>query len=320
MTISLVDTSTLSSPMTLDAFKKNQNAVGIFCAFSAYIIWGFQPMYWKAIITVDPWVVIAHRYCWTTLAIFLFIVLSGQWHSVVATARKFQKECWKFGVLALASLMALLNWWFNIYAPMNGHIVELGIGLFLTPLLSILLGVVFYRERLNIFQKISVSLAILGVAIMFWRFGTIPWISLGVSSTWATYGALKKRILLIPAVAIFFESLIAVPFALTFLYYVGESAFFARLGDFEFTAWALVGTGVITSVPLIAYTYATNYLPLNLLGFCQYLSPILVLCLGIFVYGKKFGWDEIFPMTFVWAGIFVYLFGPRLFHSSSKAH
>lgn len=233
---------------------------------------------------------------------------------------KFQKECWKFGVLALASLMALLNWWFNIYAPMNGHIVELGIGLFLTPLLSILLGVVFYRERLNIFQKISVSLAILGVAIMFWRFGTIPWISLGVSSTWATYGALKKRILLIPAVAIFFESLIAVPFALTFLYYVGESAFFARLGDFEFTAWALVGTGVITSVPLIAYTYATNYLPLNLLGFCQYLSPILVLCLGIFVYGEKFGWDEIFPMTFVWAGIFVYLFGPRLFHSSSKAH
>ena len=146
------------------------------------------------------------------------------------------------------------------YAPMNGHIVELGIGLFLTPLLSILLGVVFYRERLNIFQKISVSLAILGVAIMFWRFGTIPWISLGVSSTWATYGALKKRILLIPAVAIFFESLIAVPFALTFLYYVGESAFFARLGDFEFTAWALVGTGVITSVPLIAYTYATNSL------------------------------------------------------------
>ena len=120
--------------------------------------------------------------------------------------------------------------------------------------------------------------------------------------------------------AIFFESLIALPFALAFLYYVGESGFFARLGDFDFTAWALVGTGVITSVPLIAYTYATNYLPLNLLGFCQYLSPILVLCLGIFVYEEKFGWDEIFPMTFVWAGILVYLLGPKLFRSSPKSN
>ena len=87
--------------------------------------------------------------------------------------------------------------------------------------------------------------------------------------------------------------------------------FFSQLINMDTTVWALVGTGILTSVPLITYTYATNYLPLNLLGICQYLSPILTLCLGVFVYDEHFGLQELLPMMFVWVGIALFLLGQQ---------
>ena len=298
--------------MTLTALKNNPQAIGILSAFVAYFIWGLQSAYWKVFSGLDAWVVIAHRYCWTTVALFLFIVLGRRWHEVVETTKEVFSHRTKLVIFLLASFFAVVNWWVNIFAPMHGHVVELGIGLFLTPLMSVMLGVLFFRERLNSVQKLSVILAIVGVALMLVEFGAFPWIALGVSSTWAIYGALKKKILLDPTVAIFLESIVVVPFALLYLSNVEGMSFASDLTGFDATAWALAGTGILTSVPLIAYTYATNYLPLNVLGFCQYLSPILTLCLGGFVYNEHFGWDELFPMSFIWLSIVLYLFGPRL--------
>ena len=194
---------------------------------------------------------------------------------------------------------------------MAGHVVELGMGLFLTPLMSVVLGVIFYRERLNLLQSLAVLSATVGVAIMLIHFGHFPWIALGVSSTWAVYGALKKKINLEPTVAIFLESILVLPFALAYLWCAGGGTFFAKLSHADMTVLALIGTGILTSAPLVAYTYATNYLALNLLGFCQYISPILTLVLGIFVYQESFGWEKIYPMLFVWLGIVLFIFGQR---------
>lgn len=101
------------------------------------------------------------------------------------------------------------------------------------------------------------------------------------------------------------------PFALAYLWCAGGGTFFAKLFHADMTALALIGTGILTSAPLVAYTYATNYLALNLLGFCQYISPILTLVLGIFVYQESFGWEKIYPMLFVWLGIVLFIFGQR---------
>lgn len=298
--------------MTLTRITNNEQIIGILGAFAAYLVWGLQPIYWKLFSALDAWLVIAHRYCWTTLALLLFIVLTGQWNHFLKTIQELKSRYWHVTILIVVSFIAVINWWINIFAPMSGHVVELGIGLFLTPLMSVMLGVIFFRERLNIIQKISVLLAIIGVGIMLIQFGSFPWIALGVSSTWAVYGALKKTIRLVPTFAIFLESAIVIPFALIFLAMVDDVGFFSQLAELNVTAWALIGTGILTSVPLITYTYATNYLPLNVLGFCQYLSPILTLCLGVFVYQEDFGWDELIPMCFVWVSIILYLIGQRV--------
>lgn len=303
--------------MILMSSVKNERVIGVLGAFAAYLIWGLQPIYWKIFSALDAWLVIAHRYCWTTLVLLVFIILTGQWNSLLETVTELRRRHWHITILVIVSFIAVINWWINIFAPMSGHVVELGIGLFLTPLMSVMLGVIFFRERLNIIQKFSVILAVTGVAIMLIQFGNFPWIALGVSSTWAVYGALKKTIRLAPTVAIFLESIFIVPFALIFLAFADDAGFFAQLAELDVTAWALIGTGILTSVPLITYTYATNYLPLNVLGFCQYLSPILTLCLGVFIYGEHFGLKELFPMSFIWLSIALYLIGQR-FHANFR--
>lgn len=281
--------------------------IGLMGAFTAYLVWGLQPIYWKTLVNVDPWEVIAHRYCWSAFFLFLFVTCTGQMKTLRQTIGKL--DLFNFVLLILVSLIAVLNWWINIFAPIAGHVVELGIGLFLTPIMSVVLGVVFYRERLSFYQKLSVLLAVIGVCIMLIRFGQFPWIALGVSATWAVYGALKKKLYLQPSVAIFLETIIVAPFALIYLIFIGTADFITMLGEGDLVAWALIGTAILTSVPLITYTYATNYLPLNMLGFCQYISPTLTLCLGIFVYHESFGIDELLPMLFVWGSIALFFYG-----------
>ena len=277
-------------------YDRQQLMVGLLGAFTAYLIWGLQPIYWKTLSSVDAWIVIAHRYCWSCVFLIAFILCVRQWRELKETVHALISHPFNSFLLAIVSLIAVINWFINIFAPISGHVVELGIGLFLTPIMSVMLGVIFYKERLNRLQLISVVLAVIGVAIMLIRFGQFPWIALGVSST---------------SIAIFLESIIVLPGALLILAFADGESFFNMFSQNNMTAWALIGTGILTSLPLITYTYATNYLPLNILGFCQYISPILTLGLGVFVYKESFGLNELLPMLFVWVSIVLFFIGQR---------
>lgn len=292
----------------MDRQNNHNLMIGLAGSVTAYFIWGLQPIYWKTLDEFNAWTVIAHRYCWTAVFLLLFLYLSGQANILRETLNSLRGQLFKLSLLVVVSVVAVLNWWINIFAPMAGHVVELGIGLFLTPIMSVILGVVFYRERLNFVQKVSVLLALVGIGIMLVRFGGFPWIALGVSSTWAIYGAVKKKLYLNPSVSILLETIFVVPFAAAFLMLNDDvSSFVGMLDDNGMLALALIGTGILTSVPLITYTYATNYLPLNMLGFSQYLSPMLTLCLGVFVYKEPFRMNELVPLVFIWSSIAVFV-------------
>lgn len=290
--------------------SRNRNLIiGVLGAVTAYLVWGLQPIYWKALAQLDAWVVLAHRYCWTAVFLIVFIGLTGQFALLCETTRQlFQKKS-KLLLLILISFIALLNWWMTVFAPINGYVVELGIGQFLTPVMSVFLGVVFFREYLSFMQKISMLLALVGIFIMLIHFGQFPWIALGISSTWAAYGALKKKISLDPTIAIFLETIVVVPFAIVFLHATADSIFKVLETDLVLGLF-LIGTGILTSAPLIAYTYATNCLPLSLLGFCQFISPMLTLCLGIFVYKEPFRINELLPLLFIWSSIVIFILDP----------
>ena len=193
---------------------------GLLAAVGAYLCWGFMPLYWALFGGVRGWEVIGHRVLWSLILISAFLMLIGRFSEIFSTLRTFKKQPIQYFNLFAAAAIAAINWWINVYAATSNQVVELGIGMFLTPLFTVALGVVFFRERLSRLKQLSVFLPFLGVCIMIYTLGRMPWIALGVSSSWALYGVFKKRLGIDPWVSNALEASLMLPFAIAYLFYL----------------------------------------------------------------------------------------------------
>ena len=256
----------------------NNQVKGLAASFGAYLCWGFMPLYWALFGHVRGWEVIGHRVLWSLLIISALLLLLGRLEVIKSTVRGVVRSKIQLFNLFMAAVLAAVNWWINVYSVSINQVLELGIGMFLTPLISVVLGVIFFRETLSRLKWVSVILPAIGVLLMIYMFGRIPWIALGVSSTWALYGVFKKRLGINPWVSNLLEASLMLPFACVYLYYLwttGQGAFIA--GGTQIT-WLLISVGLVTSVPMILFSAAANYLPMSILGFTQYLNPFASLC------------------------------------------
>ena len=256
--------------------------LGLTGAIVSYLSWGLMPIYWNLLEGAGSVEVIAHRILWSLLFIPLVMAVRGKLRSAWSDIKSIFTSPVTALLLATATCFAGLNWWINVIAVLSGHVVELGIGTILTPLISVSCGVLFFHERLSRTKTAGVMLAMTGVLIMIVSFGHFPWISLGVSATWGIYGALKKKLMLDAWVSILLEALMMMPVAFGYVFWlssIGENHFLPTVNP-ELSL-CLAGTGIVASIPLIFFTIAAVNLPMNVLGFCQYISPILTLLLGI---------------------------------------
>lgn len=290
-------------PVTL-----SERRAGLAAAVISYVFWGFMSIYWSLLREADSWEVIAHRVLWSLVFLLFAMAVRGRFHEIRETAATLRQDRKRLLVMLTAAFFAALNWWINVIGVVTDHVVELGIGTFLTPLISVMLGVLFFGEHLPRIKKIAVALAAVGVGIMIVSFGSFPFITLGVSLTWGIYGALKKKLMLEAWVSIILEAALMLPVALGYIAWLhaNGNGHFVTAGT-ELTL-ALAGTGIMTSIPLICFTIAAMKLPMNVLGFCQYLAPILTLLLGIFWFGESFGGRELLPLIWIWSGIGLFLF------------
>lgn len=255
-------------------------------ATAAYVWWGFLPLFWAIFDPVgNGWEVIAHRIFWTGVLLTVWIAIAVGWARFDDFVRTIRQSHRQTVLLLCAAVVSALNFWVNVAGVIAGHVVELGIGTFLTPLLTIALGIVFFRERPPLLTWIAIASALAGVAVMIVQFGHFPSYALMVSSTWAAYGALKKALMVDAVLSL---------------------------------AAAFVATGVMAAVPLVAFTIGAMRLSLSVLGFIQYLAPILIVALGVFVFGEPFGAREILPLSFIWLGIAVFLAGQVREHKNSS--
>ena len=294
--------------LSMSAFTLSERRSGLLAAIVSYLFWGFMSVYWSLLAEADSWEVIAHRVLWSLVFLLLAMALRGKLNEVLETARLLWADRRRLMIMLSAAFFAALNWWINVIAVLTDHVVELGIGTFLTPLISVSLGVIFFGERLSLLKKGAIALAAVGVGIMIVGFGHFPWISLGVSLTWGIYGALKKKLMLEAWVSIILEAALMLPAALAYIgwLHAGGLGHFGT-GGIGLTL-ALAGTGIMTSIPLICFTLAAMKLPMNVLGFCQYIAPVMTLLLGIFWFGEPFGGRELLPLIFIWSGIALFLF------------
>jgi chloramphenicol-sensitive protein RarD len=268
-------------------------------------------LYWKQLVDISPDNILANRIIWSFVFVLIIVVFKGRLSEL---QYQISKNIGQSTVLFFCGLIISANWFTYIYAVNTNHIVEASLGYYISPLLTIFLGRVVLKETLSFFQWISVILAGIGVGIMTISFGSIPVIALILAFSFSIYGLLKKRIEAEVDIGLALETLAPLPLAfgyLVFLYLKGESVY-SNLSYIEM--FFLLGTGVITVIPLMLFSYGAKRIPLTTVGFIQYIAPTISLFLGLYLYNETFTRIHLVTFTFIWIALFLYTFSQiRLF-------
>ena len=285
-----------------DDAEKSRETLGLVAGIACFTTWGLIPVYWKLIASVPATEILAHRFVWTS--IFLSVLLSWQtrWNEVSATVRSRRALIYCLtGGIAIAS-----NWFLFIWAVNIGRVIETSLGYFMTPLMNVLFGALFLRERLTRLQLVSVLLALLGVLNLTFGYGRFPWIAVLLCVSFGLYGLLRKKSGTAAIPGLFVETILLLPLAIIFLIYLKQShaLVFGRAG--WWLSILLVSTGVVTAIPLFWFGYATRHLRLITIGFLQYLSPIGSFFLGVFLYHEPFTRGHLVTFVLIWIALVVF--------------
>lgn len=276
-------------------------------ALSTYLIWGVLPLYWNLLAWAEANEILAHRIIWSFVFMVVVLMVTKRWQSFKEDCRALWQDKKRGAILLLAAFTISLNWLTYIWAVNHGHVIDTSIGYYINPLMSVLFGIVFFRERISGLKKISLLLAAIGIVLMTYQLGKLPWVAVVLAVSFSVYGALKKQLHLNPFSSITLETLLMVPFAVP---YIGMLIMMSPANHFSLAtpdlALYLMGTGVVTAVPLVLFSYGANLLPLNVLGFFQYISPTIGLLLGIFFFHETFGMAQISALGFVWVAIVLF--------------
>lgn len=275
---------------------------GIFYAASAYFLWGLLPIFWKALHNVPALEILAHRIVWGLAVTLLLVAYRRRDPWLAAVLRN------KYTLLTFATsaLLLSINWFVYIWAVNAGYIVEVSLGYFINPLINVLLGVLFLKERLRVGQGIAVAVALSAVLYLTVQYGTLPWIALVLACSFGGYGLLRKTATLGSLEGLTLETLLLSAPALAYLLYresIGSAAFIhAGVG----TSLLLACAGVITAVPLLLFAAGARRITLTTLGLLQYIAPTLQFLLGVLVYGEALTPQRLIGFCLIWLALAIY--------------
>jgi chloramphenicol-sensitive protein RarD len=274
---------------------------GVWFALSAYGLWGVLPVYWKWLQAVPAVQILAHRIVWSFVFLAGLILLR---RDALALWRSVDRR--NLAVYSMASALLSANWLTYIWAVNAGRIVESSLGYFINPLVSVLLGVVFFREHLRPVQWLAVGIAGFGVAYLTWQHGALPWVALALAGTFAFYGLLKKKAPLSSLHGLTFETGIMWLPAVGFLFLV-ETSGNGQAGRAGGSTWALLlFTGVVTGLPLLWFAAAARRINLSTIGILQYVAPTGQLLIGVAVYHEPFDRVRWIGFTLIWTALAIY--------------
>ena len=282
--------------------QQNRSTIGILAAASSFVSWGLLPLYWKSLSGVPALEIICHRVVWSVFCTGLLLLFTGGFAGM-------GKTLWTRRSLILLACSATLiggNWYLYIWSVNAGHVLEASLGYYLNPLVNVVLGMAVFRDRLSRTQALAVGLAACGVAVQLAARGRLPWIALALAVTFGLYGMVRKLMALDSLPGLFAETLVlALPAGgwLAWLAVAGQGG----LGHLGLgTDMLLVGAGVVTTLPLLAFAFGARRITMTTLGVLQYLSPTGMLLLGVLVYGESFGTAQAATFGLIWAGVILY--------------
>ncbi len=272
---------------------------GLLHGVAAYGLWGLVAAYWKLLKTVDPVELVAHRAVWGLAAFCVLVIAAGQGRALRAALRDRRTV----GVMLLSATLLAVNWSIFVWATISGHLLDASLGYFINPLVSVALGTIVLRERLRRLQWIAIAFAAGGVGVLTWRGGQVPWIALVLASTFGAYGLVRKMAKVEALVGSTIETIVMVPIAVVYICALGGGAL---VHGGATTTLLLIGTGVVTAVPLILFTSAARLLPLSTVGFLQYLAPTGQFLLAVLAFGEPLAHDKLAAFALIWSGLAVF--------------
>jgi chloramphenicol-sensitive protein RarD len=286
--------------------KNNEMKKGILYAVFSYLLWGLLPIYWKLLGNVQADEILANRVIWSFVFMLILIIATGKWSLFIETIKSFKENKKLFWALVIASILISCNWYIYIWAVNHGHIVQTSLGYYINPLVSVLLGIIFLKERLSKAQSLSFLLAAAGVLILSLSYHQFPWVALLLALTFGFYGLAKKLIKVDSAIGLALETMVVTPIALIYvlgLFMQGQQSFLTVSYTTDFL---LIGAGAATAVPLLYFAKGAQIIPLSMLGFVQYISPTITLILGVFVYGEEFTKVHLLSFLCIWTALTLY--------------
>lgn len=286
--------------------KLTERQLGIVYGIAAFGLWGTFPLYWKAVNNITAFEILAHRIFWSCLFMIALLIVLGKAKTSLQEVITLFKKPKNVILVSLASIFISINWCTYIWAVNDGRIIETSLGYYINPLVNVLLGCFVLKETLSGVQKFAVGLASLGVIIMIWQAGVFPWVSLALAFSFGIYGLIKKLVKVEPLTSITIETLLVTPLAMYYLYYLTTIEQAGWMNMDSTTTILILCSGMITAIPLILFSAGAKYLPLNVIGFLQYLSPTIALLLGIFVFGEIFTVNHLWSFGCIWAALGIF--------------
>ncbi len=280
---------------------------GTIYAILAFIFWGLVPIYFKMVQSVNPIEILIHRIVWSVVFLTILVILTKQ----ISVLRSIFNDKKKLKILFITSFLVSSNWLIFIWAVTNDKITEASLGYYINPIVNVILGIIFFKEKPTKFQNIAIFFATLAILNEVISFGSIPFVSISLALTFGFYGMFRKKISLPSMAGLFIETLIVLPFALgyfAYLVYNHENSFIFPL---NYISILLICAGLITVIPLLWFNAAATRVSLVKLGFLQYFGPTIAFLLGIFVYHEPFGTEKLLTFSFIWIALLFFSFDGR---------
>ncbi len=270
-------------------------------AILAYGTWGLLPIYWKLFLGIPPLEVLVHRILWSVIFLMFVVLIQKKFILLVELCRS-PKQLF---IILTTSILLGANWMIYIWAVNEGFVIETSLGYFINPLVNVMLGMIIFKERFKLWQTLALILALCGVLNYLFGFGELPWIALGLASSFSIYGMLRKISEAGPLIGLTMETLILVPVALLLLSWwtLDGSSHFGTMSELDLY---FLGCGLITSFPLLWFAAAAKRLRFSTLGLFQYLAPTSQFLLGVFLYKEPFTITHAITFALIWMALVLY--------------
>ena len=276
--------------------------VGAISASAAFLIWGFSPIYFKILRDVPAFEILMHRVVWSFLLLMPLILISGQWNEFKAVIKSYRTMI----ILTVSTTLVAANWFLFIWAINNDQILQTSLGYYINPLVNVILGMIFLKERLNAAKSAAVLIAGFGVLYLTVNYGKLPWISLTLAVTFAFYGLIRKIAPVNALVGLTIETLILSLPALGYLIYLDTAGIGSIFRMSVRIDILLVCTVLVTAPPLLFFTIGARKIHLATLGIIQYIAPSCTFLLAVFIYDEPFTTVQIWTFGMIWTALIIY--------------